>query len=233
LLCAASLGRVLAGRSTIPRPLAAAFGILAALLALIGATAIVAPTLGRGDPRIAEMLRSVDTPWLIGFGSAALATIAAGIAGWVVTARLRIGAFRRIGLVAAAVWAFEFAIFQLLYPALDPSRSLRPIAESAAAVTPAGELVGLVSDRAMIGGLVYYGRRNVAELRSPESIAAFLDAGGHTIVVKARKRDRIEAVRPMEVVGSARHGRRKVLVLTPAPTPQDGSNAAPRQRNTP
>jgi hypothetical protein len=144
---------------------------------------------------------------------------------------LRTGAFLRIGAVAVTVWAFEFAIFQLLYPALDPGRSPRPIAEAAAAATPAGERVGLVSDRAMIGGLVHYGGRGVAELRSAESIAEFFADGGRTIVVKARKRDRVDAIRPMEVVGRARHGRREVLILTPTPDTGRTGDAAARQQD--
>jgi 4-amino-4-deoxy-L-arabinose transferase-like glycosyltransferase len=215
LLVAAALVQLLAGRASIPRPIAIAFGVLATLLAAVGAAAIVAPTVLRGRPEVVEALRSVDGAWLIGFGCAALAVVAAGVTGWIVTWRLRTGAFRRIGLVAAAVWAFEMAIFQLLYPALDPGRSPRPIAESAAAATPEGERVGLVSDRAMVGGLAHYGARPIAELGSAESIEAFFAEGGRTIVVKARKRDRVDAIRPMEVVGRARHGRREVLVLVP------------------
>ena len=231
LLCSAALGRMLAGRASIPRLLAAAFGVLAALLAAVGAVAILAPTLGRGRPEVADLLRSLDVPWLIGFGAAALGVIAAGVTMWVVTSRLRTGAFRRIGLVAATVWAFELAIFQLLYPALDPGRSPRPIAEAAAAATPPGERVGLVSDRALVGGLVHYGGRAIAELKSPESIETFFREGGRTIVVKARKRDRVDAIAPMEVVGRARSGRREILVLSPAPdTAQD---AAPRRRDAP
>lgn len=231
LLCAAALGKILAGRASIPRLVAVAFAILATALALVGAVAIVAPTLGRGDPRVAEVLRSLDVPWLIGFGSAALAIVATGVAAWVVTSRLRTGALRRIGAVAVTVWAFEFAIFQLLYPALDPGRSPRPIAEAAAAATPAGERVGLVSDRAMIGGLVHYGGREVAELRSPESIVEFFADGGRTIVVKARKRDRVDAIRPMEVLGRARHGRREVLILTPTLDTGAARDAAARQQD--
>lgn len=233
LLCAAAVGGMLAGRTSIPRILAGPFGLLAFLLAVVGAAAILGPAIGRGQPDIAEALRSLDVPWLIGFGAAALAVIATGITAWVVSSRLRTGAFRRIGLVAATVWAFELAIFQLLYPALDPSRSARPIAESAAAVTPAGERIGLVSNRAMIGGLVHYGGRQVTELGSAKSIAAFLAEGGRTVVVKARKRDRVDAIRPMEVVGRARHGRREILVLTPKARSEGRPDAASRRRDAP
>ena len=65
----------------------------------------------------------------------------------------------------------------------------------------------------MVGGLVYYGGRRVVPLRSPESIRAFLAAGGRTLVVKERKLERVTALTPVRVVGRARAGRRSVVVV--------------------
>jgi hypothetical protein len=108
-------------------------------------------------------------------------------------------------------------VFFLLYPALDPGRSPRPIAAAAAAVTAPDEPVALVSERPMIGGLAYYGDRRVAPVRSEQSIRRFLDAGGRTFVVKARKLERVTAVTPVREVARVRAGRRAVLVVQAAP----------------
>jgi hypothetical protein len=139
--------------------------------------------------------------------------VAAAVAAFVVSGRHRVAALRRLWIAVAAAFAVELAIFLLLYPALDRGRSPRPIAEAAAAATPAGEPVGLVSDRAMLGGLVYYGGRRVVPLRSEASIRRFLDGGGRTFVVKARKLERVGAVAAVREVARLRAGRRAVLVV--------------------
>ena len=55
---------------------------------------------------------------------------------------------------------------------------------------------------------------------------AFLRAGGDTIVVKARKREPIDAVTRVEVLARARTGRRQVLVLRPLPGEMRSSEAS-------
>ena len=61
--------------------------------------------------------------------------------------------------------------------------------------------------------VLYYGGRPVTALRSPESIRAFLDAGGRTFVVKQRKLERVTAHVPVREVSRSRAGRRAVLVV--------------------
>jgi hypothetical protein len=68
----------------------------------------------------------------------------------------------------------------------------------------------------MAGGLVYYGGRPVRELDTPDSVRAFVAQGGRALVIKRRKlRERVESVVPVEVVASARTGRREVVVVRP------------------
>jgi hypothetical protein len=111
--------------------------------------------------------------------------------------------------------AVELSVFLLLYPALEPITSPRPIALSAASITEPGDPIGLVGDRAMIGGLAYYANRRIAPLSTPESVRRFVEAGGKAIVVKARKVKRVEEVTPFEIASRFRTGRREVLVVAP------------------
>ena len=217
LLCADALVRTLAGRSSLPRSLGVPLAIAAGLVAALGATAILGATVGPSVERLRDLLATLELPWLLAFGCGALAAVAAALAAWIVAGRHRVAAIRRLWVALAGAFAVELAVFFLLYPALDPGRSPRPIAEAAAAVTAPDEPVALVSERPMIGGLAYYGDRRVAPVRSEQSIRRFLDAGGRTFVVKARKLERVTAVTPVREVARVRAGRRAVLVVQAAP----------------
>jgi len=213
LLVADAVCRVLAGRSSWPRSLGAGLAVGLALVGALGAAALGVSVFGPSFEKTRELLASIERGGLLAFGCAALAVASAGFAAWVVTRRHASAALRRAAIPVLAAGLVELAAFQLLYPALDASRSARPIAVLAARATPEGQPVGLVSDRAMVGGLVYYGGRRVVPLRSPESIRAFLDGGGRTLVVKERKLERVTAVTPVRVAGRARSGRRAVVVV--------------------
>jgi hypothetical protein len=76
--------------------------------------------------------------------------------------------------------------------------------------------VGLLGDRALAGGLVYYGRRPVSLLSTPESVERFVAGGGRAIIVQERKLARVEGVVPVRVEARFREGRRALLVVTPA-----------------
>jgi hypothetical protein len=105
-------------------------------------------------------------------------------------------------------------LFTVTWPARDPQKSPRAIAEAAASWTPEAGAIGLVGDRAIAGGLVYYGGRRVALLQTREDITRFFAAGGGTVVVQARKLHRVEAAAPVEVRFHAREGRRRLVVAT-------------------
>lgn len=213
LLVADALCRELAGRTRLPRMLAVGLALGTGLVAVAAAGALGLAAFGPSFEKPRELLATLDRGLLAAFGAAVLASTAAGGAAWIVTRRHATAALRRLAIPVAGAFCVELAAFQLLYPALDAGRSARPIAVAAAAVTPPGAPVGLVSDPAMIGGLAYYGGRRVVPLRSPESIRAFLDAGGRTLVVKERKLPRVTDLTPVDVVGRARAGRRAVVVV--------------------
>ena len=123
-------------------------------------------------------------------------------------ARARAACGCALAMPVVAVWAFLLVLFTVVYPALDPGKSPRPIAEAAAALTPEGGSIGLVGDVQMAGGLVYYGRRHVEALDDAASIERFLAAGGRAIVVEEKKRERVDAVTPVDVRFRAREGSR-------------------------
>jgi len=217
LLCADALVRILAGRSSLPRRVGAPLAVGAAASALAGAGGVAAALAGSSVEGLRDALAGVRTPLLLGFGCAALAAVAAAAAVFAVTGRHRVAALRRVWIAVAGAWTVELAVFLLLYPALDPGRSPRPIAEAAAAATPPGEPIGLVGDRAMLGGLAYYGGRRVAWLDSEADLRRFFADGGRTVVVKARKLERVTAVAPVEERARLRAGRRAVLVVQARP----------------
>src|SRR5690606_9701749 len=96
----------------------------------------------------------------------------------------------RLAVPIAMAFAFELALFTITWPARDPHKSPRAVAEAAAALTPRDVAIGLVGDRALVGGLVYYGGRRVVRLDDRDEIARFFAEGGRAVVVQARKLDR-------------------------------------------
>jgi hypothetical protein len=183
------------------------FGVaLEAALAGLTGHAIALP-----DP----LLAAVRSPLLAGFGFAVIGALAGGCAAWIVLERSRARVIFLPGVAIIVALAIELSVFLLLYPALEPITSPRPIALSAASITEPGDPIGLVGDRSMIGGLVYYADRRVTPLKTPEDVREYVDGGGKAIVVKTRKLERVEEVTPFEIVSRSRTGRREVLVVTP------------------
>ncbi|MCP3986063.1 MAG: phospholipid carrier-dependent glycosyltransferase, partial [bacterium] len=218
LLCADTCIRGLAGRTALPRS-ASVLPAVFALLALVVGVESISAGLGHSFipiTRWQEMLPALDHVFLIAFGCGLVGIASAGAVAWIVLTRNRAPLLAHAVVTLATVFAVELAIFALLYPALDPIRSPRPVALAAAAVTPPGKAIGLVGDRALAGGLKYYAERRIDTLRSPEDIAAFLEDGGTTLVIKRRKLERIEAVTQVEIVGTARTGRREIVVVVPS-----------------
>ena len=64
---------------------------------------------------------------------------------------------------------------------------------------PGANPIGLVGNEAKLGGIAFYSDRRVVALSSADDIRGFLAAGGRTLVLKARKLDRVEEVTSVEV----------------------------------
>ncbi len=134
----------------------------------------------------------------------------------------------RLAIPVVAAFAIELLVFAVVFPALDDEKSPRKLARAAAALAFEGDLgprgpgpetgrVGLVFDRALAGGLVYYGAQPVTELSGEADIDAFIAGGGRVIVVQKRLQARFAALRGLEERYRARKGRRALVVLTPHP----------------
>jgi 4-amino-4-deoxy-L-arabinose transferase-like glycosyltransferase len=206
LLCADAVLRTLAGRRQIPRALAVGAALGAGLLALLGCAAIAA-TFWKPI--------GVTPSHLFAFGATTVVLVAVGFAAWRACTHRRAPLPAYVGVSLAVVFGVEVAIFQLLFPGMNPDKSPRYIAEAAGALTPPDGRIGLMSDRALVGGLAYYRERWVALLSTPSSVRQFVEGGGQAIVVKARKLTRVSDAAPIEVRAEFREGRRTVLVVSP------------------
>jgi len=186
-----------------------------------GVTALLAAALAAGGAWVAVADPLRDPAASLATGGAALLVAVLGAVAAAAGARSAAPLGARLAVPVAMVFAFELALFTITWPARDPQKSPRAVAEAAAALTPEGAAVGLVGDRALIGGLLYYGGRRVVSLDSPEQVARFFAGGGRAVVVQARKLDRVSAAGPVEVAFRAREGRRALVVATPR-RPADG-----------
>ncbi len=204
LLLADALGRWVEAAHRIPLAFHAVTGVLGA--ALLGGGIFIAVR----NPLQNEMASLVSGLAMVTIVGVA---VVAQLTFWRSRARLRL----RLAVPVVAVWALLLVVFTVVYPALDPEKSPRPIAEAAAALTPEGESIGLVGDEQMAGGLVYYGHRHVEALDDAASIERFIAAGGKAIVIEEKKRERVDVVTPVTVRFRAREGSRAVLVVTPQP----------------
>jgi 4-amino-4-deoxy-L-arabinose transferase-like glycosyltransferase len=209
LLCADACLRLLAGRTHPPRGLSLGAKLGAGLLVALGGAALATPLLP------IELPDGFSPGRLVVFGAVLLAVAAAAGVAW----RRRAGALAPLpaclGLLAAAAFAVELAVFLLLFPGLEAGKSPRPVAVAAARLTDPARPVGLLGQRAMVGGLVYYGGRTVVRLRTPQSVARFVAAGGTALVIKERELPLVEAVVPVRVEARFREGRRALLVVSP------------------
>ena len=202
LVTADALRRWIEARRRIPVAFHAVTGALAALV-VAGAGWLLAR-----DP-LHDRAASLAT------GGLALAIVLAAAAASLALTRLRAPLPVRIGVPVVALWALEAVLFTVAFPARDPEKSPRALAEAAAAWTPPGASIGLVGDRALVGGLAYYGGRHVTYLGDRAHIERFLREGGTALVVAEKKKARVEEVGPVEVRFRAREGRRALLVVTP------------------
>jgi hypothetical protein len=119
--------------------------------------------------------------------------------------------------VIVAVFALDLAGFTLLFPALEPEKSPRPVALAAAQLAPPGEPIGLVEQRPAVGGLAYYSGRRVHEIGPAENLRRFFEEGGHVAVINAAALERVGGAAFTEIRARFRTGKRATLVVTAKP----------------
>lgn len=225
LLCAGGLERWLAGRARPPKRLASFALAIGLAFAFLGALAL---QLGSGAPLPGLFkndwlgrwvgpgdLADVDLGLLRAFGLTLFGAIVAAAVAWLALARARASALRFVFVPIGLAYAALFAAFALLFPAIDPLRSVRPIAEAAAARTPPGQAIGLYDEHNLVGGLAYYASREhpIRELATPADVEAFFRAGGRVVVARERK---LAGAALGEIVERFRSGERQVVLIAPA-----------------
>ena len=111
------------------------------------------------------------------------------------------------------VLAVEASVLGLAYPAFDAQKSPRAIAAAANRWAVPDSRIGLFHERALLGGLLYYGRfygdRPIETLSDPREVSEFLRAG-HVVVVSERDRSSLGALPIRETL---RRGRRAIHVV--------------------
>jgi 4-amino-4-deoxy-L-arabinose transferase-like glycosyltransferase len=224
LLCASGLERWLAGRARAPKRLAFFALAIGLLFALLGALALQlasgAPIPGLFENRWLGRwigpgdLADLDMALLRSFGLTLFAAIVAAVVAWVALVRARSSALRFVFVPIGLAYAALFAAFAQLFPAIDPLRSVRPIAEAAAARTPAGQPIGLYDEHNLVGGLAYYAsaQHPIRELATPAEVEAFFRGGGRVVVARERK---LAGEQLGEIVERFRSGDRQVVLIAP------------------
>jgi len=206
LLCADAVTATLADGRDLPRWVVGALTVVAAALP---AAALAAAAQGE--------IAGVGVPPSLGAGLAATAALAA--VAWHLVRGSPAPGLARVGVVAAAAAAAELCIFALALPALDPEKSPRPVAVRATALSEPGERIGLASKATLLGGLCYYGERDVALLESREALEDFFRGGGRVVVVPADRLDRVTAVAPVAIRARIRRGKRALLLVSTLTAP--------------
>jgi 4-amino-4-deoxy-L-arabinose transferase-like glycosyltransferase len=203
LLCADAVAATLTEGRDVPRRVGRALAAAGLAIAALAVAAV-----------LQREIAGVAVP--ASFGTALVVTAGLAALAWRRAGRSPLPGLARFGVAAAAVLAVELSVFALAFPALDPEKSPRPIAESAAALTAPGERVGLASKATLLGGLVYYADRPVALLDGPEAVRDFFRDGGRVIVVSEAKLPRVAQVAPVAIRARARRGDRALLVVSAA-----------------
>lgn len=204
LLCADALHGLLEQRTRPPRALGVAFGGAGLALAALGVWAWQAGEVAGADIPVALCAALLGVP-------------TAGALGW--RACVVRGGTRELGFVlAGTAWGVLAAAFWLLYPALDPINSMKPIARSARHWTPDDQPLALLGSRPMIGGLAYYAERPIEWIDDVEDVPAYLAGGGTTLITKAKKLEALGAIVPIEVLDRLREGDRAVAIVRLVPS---------------
>ncbi len=212
LLCADALRGLLARSGAPPRWLGVTFGALGLALAALGVWSLTQ-----------DDVAGAHVPLVVSLGLVAIPVAAA--VGWLrVVRRNRPLAIAAVLVLAA--WAVLAVVFGRLYPALDPVRSMKLVAEAARRHTPSEQPLALLGSRPMIGGLSYYAEGPIHWIDDLEDVPAYFESGGVALITKASKLERLQAIAPVTVRETVREGDRALLIVRYTP---DGEAPPGRQ----
>jgi len=200
------------------------------------------------DERSARWLDWIGTGLLVSLAAGALALDFAaavdlrafaltvvGICAVVALVRWRFAALAhrssaRLLCTVVAVFCVELATFSLLYPALDPEKSPRPIAEAAARLGAPDASIATYGEHALAGGIAYYSGRPVVAAETPGALRRYVASNGRAIVLGERRLAEARSVIPLTVVSTSRSGRRRLLLCTPTTPGSAVPTAEPAER---
>ena len=161
----------------------------------------------------APLIPNVDVPLV--FAGVVITALLGGAILWRRASASPFGALDQLAIAFGTVLVLELASFTLLFPALEPEKSPRPVAVAAAGLAPPGEPIGLVEQRPAVGGLVYYSGRRVQEIGPAENLRRFFEEGGRVAVVHAEALERVHGEEFSEIRVRFHTGKRATLVVTP------------------
>jgi 4-amino-4-deoxy-L-arabinose transferase-like glycosyltransferase len=207
LLVGRALDLVLARRVTWPAGLRVALGAVAAVVGCAGlAIALAGGLESPAAPGFA-------LPPAVGWAAAGAMVLAAGLA--LRAPGRTTPAVRHTLATVVGLGALEAVVLTVAYPAFDPEKSPRPVAQAAVDATPGDGAIGVFDHRAMLGGLAYYSGRRVVALPDAGAVARFWSDGGGAVVVRRTRLERLAGAGPRREVATVRSGRRAVAVVVP------------------
>lgn len=130
---------------------------------------------------------------------------------------------RRLAAIAGGLAALQLVVSQLLYPSLDGLRSLRPVAEAAAALAAPGAPIGVFRHPSYRPALAYYAPgppERFVDLLSRENVDAYFRSGGEVLITEPGRKEALGPL-PAPVQARFRSGRRAIWVLAKTPTPKN------------
>jgi 4-amino-4-deoxy-L-arabinose transferase-like glycosyltransferase len=207
MLCGLALDRGLKGRRALP----------ISVISLLGSATLFLTAAGLGIALSGgiELERYPGFALSRGFG---LLLAGVPILGWisgVVLTRRRASVSACLATAFAAILLVEMLVLAVAYPAFDPEKSPRPIAEAAAALTPPGQPIAIYDQRELTGGVAYYSRRPVAAVKTLDEAADYFARGGDAMIVRERKLGSLTGLVATELHASFRSGSRKLMLLVP------------------
>lgn len=207
---AATLVDTLRGRSRLPRGSGWGLAAVSGALAISGALALA------GGPLLVEVPETLELP--DAFFAAVVVICSVALAAGALVAGHGQAALVRAGIALATVVGLQASVFQLLYPALDPERSLRPVAEAAAALARPGEKIGVVLHMSLIPGLTYYAGGEPGRfenLTDHAAIQEFLASGRGQVLISEIRRNWALEPAPHPRRHQFRSADRTIWVLAP------------------
>jgi 4-amino-4-deoxy-L-arabinose transferase-like glycosyltransferase len=151
------------------------------------------------------------------FGWALAASCALALVVYAGLARVQAGPAARLPGWFAALVAVYGCVFWLAYPAFDPQKSPRPVAQAALARSGPEAPIGIFDQRALTLAIAYYSGRTVRHFMEPEEAVQFAAQPGRALIVRASRLSQLGPDDALQIHARLREGRRELLIVTARP----------------